>query len=59
MNKKILFIILIILLISLTQVLSTTEPFTPGTIEGDIRRNKRRVRHMIRDGFTQMKSLFS
>ena len=59
MNKKIWFIILIILLISLTQVLSTTEPFTPGTIKGDIRRNKRRVRHMIRDGFTQMKSLFS
>lgn len=49
---------LIILLISLTQIFTTTETFVP-TIKSGIHRNKRKVRHMIRDGFTEMRSLFS
>lgn len=56
MNRICMFIILILLLLALTT--TTRETFTP-TIKSGINRNKRRARHIIRDGFTQMKSLFS
>jgi hypothetical protein len=58
MNKIVLLIIFIALLLIGASLMSTTEPFT-SSLRSYKNRQKRRIRHIAKDGFTQMKSLFT
>ena len=57
MNKTILFITLLALLVICSFTVSINEGFI-STFREYKNRHKRRARHIVKDGFTQMKSFF-